>query len=571
MAQSKFLPPPPGSELERRTPKHRQLEALQAMQDYYKKRKRSPYSLIPGESLESIGSSILDPGIAEANKPEYLDWLKQTQTDRYADEAETENQRRAEFAAGLPPRPPPFPPAPLPPTTPDQRQQRDELIGPPEPGMTPASDIPQTRMGKMGRIQGLDAQEYLADTQKPWPSAPLPPQPQGPTGTAGGDIGAGLGPGRADPRLASLGPMPGLQTPPPPPGSEVWEQEASREKDLGQMGMAREISEGLKLAGRSLVGLSGAQIPEGDDTARDIRGLIAKKEDEISPQMRQMLASKGLVIPEGISMDKLIKMGIVPQHFAGQRYAAGIGARQTEGGLERTSREGIAAAGVTSREKISTAGIESRERLTQAQVTESKRRYEQDREESSRRWEVDREMAEKKFGRLADKELAEIDQMEVSIEGMKAIAAERIEKGYYTGPLDSRGAKIGAWLGFGVSPESIEWRRKVISQLNLYIKEMTGAQLSAAEAKRLMLGLPTDKDQEEFFDAKIKGTIAELERKRDSFLRTRRWAGKDTEAFDKVEYKVGDRRAMVPGGDVPGFEEEYPSALRQRRGPLAPP
>jgi hypothetical protein len=149
---------------------------------------------------------------------------------------------------------------------------------------------------------------------------------------------------------------------------------------------------------------------------------------------------------------------------------------------------------------------------------------------------------------------------------MKTLLAEREEKGYFTGPLDQYGARIGAMTG-AIAPESAEWRRKVTSQLNRYIKEMTGAQLSAAEAKRLLKGMPNEGDQEEIFDEKMEGLIGEIEQRREQFLKTRRWVGKTTGPHEKVRFKVPGRgTASVSAAEADEFQRDWPDAERQSGG-----
>ena len=306
-----------------------------------------------------------------------------------------------------------------------------------------------------------------------------------------------------------------------PPGPDFAQLQQQRDEKMRGLERARDVSEGLKLAGRSLAGLVGARIPEGEDVAFDVRADIQRLEDEVTPQERQMLASHGLQIPAGMKRSNLVKMGLIPQHFRGQ-----------EATRERESREGIAR-----------RGLESREAAAQTTATAKAQ----------------------KEAKLSEKDVAELSQIDDAIVGMKGILSERQEKGYYTGPLDKIGADIGAMAGV-ISGESAEWRRKVTSQLNAYIKEMTGAQMSAQEAKRLLKGLPTEGDQEYIFDQKMQGTIKELERKRENFLKTRRWAGKETGAFETVPFTVTEngktRRANVPGGDVEAFQRRYTSAVR---------
>jgi hypothetical protein len=55
------------------------------------------------------------------------------------------------------------------------------------------------------------------------------------------------------------------------------------------------------------------------------------------------------------------------------------------------------------------------------------------------------------------------------------------------------------------------WQTRTVTNLNLYIKEITGAQMSAQEAKRLMKGLPNEEDSPTAFAAKARETQAVLQ------------------------------------------------------------
>ncbi len=56
------------------------------------------------------------------------------------------------------------------------------------------------------------------------------------------------------------------------------------------------------------------------------------------------------------------------------------------------------------------------------------------------------------------------------------------------------------------------YQRKVNENVNLYIKMITGAQMSEAEADRLSLAIATLADSPAQFEAKLKDSIAVLDR-----------------------------------------------------------
>lgn len=90
------------------------------------------------------------------------------------------------------------------------------------------------------------------------------------------------------------------------------------------------------------------------------------------------------------------------------------------------------------------------------------------------------------------------------------------------------GAMATKWkekAGFKPSPKEkkelenySEFRRKSISNLNQYIREITGAQMSEGEAARLVKGMPNpgmglfDGDSHSEFRAKMDGVVSELKR-----------------------------------------------------------
>jgi len=78
-------------------------------------------------------------------------------------------------------------------------------------------------------------------------------------------------------------------------------------------------------------------------------------------------------------------------------------------------------------------------------------------------------------------------------------------------------------LGYDLTPQEIErleeyseYRRRAINNLNLYIKEITGAQMSEKEADRLTKGMPDpgtgliDGDSPTQFKAKLRGIVSEI-------------------------------------------------------------
>lgn len=244
-------------------------------------------------------------------------------------------------AAPQPPRPPAELREPQA-AGPGDRQELMALLSSP-PEATPASRIPPENPMARAAGAGLDAAgvENL----------------RGPRPVSGVDELRGDRPGQnIDPR------MPG-----PPPGApglsergQAFEDtiaDAPRQEELGRLHTWRGVAEGLKQAGRSMVGLSGAQIPEGDDTAYGIRDQIAQTEDQLTPAERRALESYGLKIPLGMKRSAVQEM--LPAITGIQRDRMG----QAEAKRERTFERSEAVLDRGSREDIAGAGVRGRAQL----------------------------------------------------------------------------------------------------------------------------------------------------------------------------------------------------------------
>jgi len=286
-----------------------------------------------------------------------------------------------------------------------------------------------------------------------------------------------------------------------PPAKEQFELEAEegaereRERVLERSRNIRGFSEGLDLLGRSLGGLKGGravQEPMGGTPGLDEQ--ITRQEDYVPLATRRMLEAKGIKVPEGARLSDLEK--ILPAVT-----------RLTEGELDRQSAQRVA--------------------QTKA-------------------------IASMQPDEMSDKELADLQQIDDAIRSIRQLGKEREEKGYYTGPLDKMGAKIGEWSGM-ISPESSEWRRKVQTQLATYIHAMAGGALTPTEVEMYIGAIPHTGLQEEQFDAQVEGILGQLEDKRANMLRTRRFGGKKTKPFEKTTVQVGSDSYAVPIGELREF------------------
>lgn len=187
------------------------------------------------------------------------------------------------------------------------------------PDLAAARATPERKGELRQELEQMRAQQLGEPAAPPTAAAaPLPGPTANPLGAGGGvpqTPGMPLAEGRdLTSRVTSLGDMPGAPTE-PKQDYEAFLQGVERDEGIENLTMAREISEGLKLAGRSLVGLSGAQIPGGDDKSYGIRDKLEQAEDELTPAERQMLESKGLKIPPGMRRSHLVGMGVIPEHF----------------------------------------------------------------------------------------------------------------------------------------------------------------------------------------------------------------------------------------------------------------
>ena len=114
------------------------------------------------------------------------------------------------------------------------------------------------------------------------------------------------------------------------------------------------------------------------------------------------------------------------------------------------------------------------------------------------------------------------------------------------GPLDARMDWVSEAFGLA-SPDVAEFRMQVTAQFNAYIKEMTGAQLSKAEAERLKRGMPNLTDTHENFRRKLDRTMKTVEAKNARFIRVRKALGYDTTFAEGSRYI----RVMIPGSNEP--------------------
>ena len=104
---------------------------------------------------------------------------------------------------------------------------------------------------------------------------------------------------------------------------------------------------------------------------------------------------------------------------------------------------------------------------------------------------------------LSDKEASAISSAEAAMEMLDKIETDK--PNIDTGPIKA----LQNWSAqtIGVDDPSVSgFKADVQDTLNRYIKEMTGAQMSEAEAKRLLAAMPTMRDNDQTFMEKLRRT-----------------------------------------------------------------
>lgn len=148
---------------------------------------------------------------------------------------------------------------------------------------------------------------------------------------------------------------------------------------------------------------------------------------------------------------------------------------------------------------------------------------------------------------LATAELEKVAAGEQNIADMRELEAGLEDFKDAIGPVDARTLKIAEIFGVA-NPQLAAYKSKVIRVLNKYIKEMTGAQLSAAEAERLKAGLQNPADSDMVFAAKLRDVLHEMERNHERRIDAYRRGGRDVSGFSGG---LGKKRFKVAGRDTP--------------------
>lgn len=169
---------------------------------------------------------------------------------------------------------------------------------------------------------------------------------------------------------------------------------------------------------------------------------------------------------------------------------------------------------------------------------------------------------------LATVELEKISAGERSIKNLTEISNELGKFESAIGPLQARGGKVMEFFGWA-NPERAGFRAKVERVLNRYIKEMTGAQMSAKEAKRLLASMQRPTDSDKVFAEKLRGVLKEAKQNHEMTIDAYRRAGRDVSGFSYSAggdqgYRVPGRAKPVypPEEEIEEFLQEFPNAER---------
>jgi hypothetical protein len=149
-------------------------------------------------------------------------------------------------------------------------------------------------------------------------------------------------------------------------------------------------------------------------------------------------------------------------------------------------------------------------------------------------------------------ELEKLQQGEETLRLFDKIAAMKSEVD--TGPLAAGRHAVASWAGMA-DPKVAAFRRDVLSQVNSYIKQITGAQVTEGEADRLMATMPTMEDQDDVFMAKLQAARDQVSRYQSRYKDQLRKVGRGvgyTSGADRASAQPGKtRKSIGSAADLP--------------------
>ncbi len=301
-------------------------------------------------------------------------------------------------------------------------------------------------------------------------------------------------------------------------GREPWQVSAAEEgfqEKRNNLQNWRDVSEGLG----NMQLTSGAEIRSGVGPrpfqAEGLREKQAEYADKVSPQEAEFYRTQGYNVPVGMSRTAALKS--VPA-------LSGLGYRREalELARQRLDAMGDKEEGIQRRYDKS---LNLRER----QYTTSKERAERPSETSAR------DVAD------FDNALGLLDQ----------VIAEK--SSYNTGPYRDLWESVKKYT-VGEDAQYAAFRQKVLTELNSYINNMTGKQMSGPEATRLINAMPTTYDNDAVFMSKAQTAKQILGGYRENYLG----------AIEGTGRNVAGLRGAAPS--APPTTPEAP-----QQAPLAPP
>lgn len=133
---------------------------------------------------------------------------------------------------------------------------------------------------------------------------------------------------------------------------------------------------------------------------------------------------------------------------------------------------------------------------------------------------------------VSEKALLEVSKMKSGEQRLQDLINDLPRFESSVGPIEGR---LGSFLDkVGVGGEGSEFRRRIQDVLNMYIKEMTGAQLSREEAKRLLAAMGSSAWNHERLERSFRRLLELARRDRQNRIETLRRGGFDVSSFESA-------------------------------------
>jgi hypothetical protein len=134
--------------------------------------------------------------------------------------------------------------------------------------------------------------------------------------------------------------------------------------------------------------------------------------------------------------------------------------------------------------------------------------------------------------KLSDKQIGQITEFDDALSSIESIKRQKDD--FDTGPVSAIQSGIAGTIGIDDSKKSA-FKAQVQDDLARYIKSISGGAVSDEERAFLIQNLPTMKDNDETFKAKLDVVESRLKRNRENFLKNAEKAGKNVKKFKREE------------------------------------